>query len=181
MGDRVHADILIYGTIDTPAKLARLVKAILDAAVNSVQINVFDETKLLDDLREISREDYGPVHVYDSYANYGYIDEVTDALEELGIPYVKSWEEGGGFGAGTKAWTPDGAYRADRVKGSGAAIDVTDLEKALKSEDPIAEAQKLVDRANKADGAGMPRFHIPDDVFSNYTAGKMAMAIEDSE
>ncbi|WP_192242825.1 hypothetical protein [Mesorhizobium silamurunense] len=102
---------------------------------------------------------------YLSECNYADISEEEAELQEIGIAYEVSHEEGGDYGAGAWSWSKDrGKVEAGRIKGQGASVSIAALEAALKQPEPLGAIKAIVDAGNAAEGTDLPGYSLSDDV-----------------
>lgn len=169
MGDRVYLELTIHGKIETVDALDAVTQALEEDGMTADSASDY-----LGEFQHALEKNFPPVF-YDAECNNGELGYVEEVLKRHSVAYSVSHEEGGGFAAACWSWSPDqGKARSFRAHGTGSVIEVTDIEKALRSERPLRELQTLIDIANRADGAGMPEFSVSDQVrlilFQNETA-----------
>lgn len=111
MGDRTYVSLQIWGDVRKGEDLDRLNEAIED---------------------EGPSEDYGPGgqpawrYVAFEEVNYGNVDAILDVLDDLGLSYKQTWDNGGEYSSGCYVGIPgDGRYEF-ATNGDDIVIQVND-------------------------------------------------------
>ena len=106
MGDRTSARIAIGGVLRGEDAIADLVAAIVaDGAGDDYE--PADEGEAETMVRDAV--EFGElVELSANEVNYGDFNVIETVCQRLRLPFIGSWDNGGGYEAGVKRWTPDG-------------------------------------------------------------------------
>lgn len=107
----------------------------------------------------------------DDQCNYGQITEVEDTLQRLDVAYAYQHNAGQELDATYRAWSPEnGQSTVTASTQDGAMIALYEVELALSGPSPLEALQTCVERAQRAEGRGLPGFSVSDDVRAYLTA-----------
>lgn len=166
MGDRTSVTLILAGHIETVIALKAVCEAI------EAENMSFDWDESCADADEVA------VAIGEAVArgektltfvvqekNYGNLDEVEGACTEHNVAFSYAWDAGASYGAGCKAFTPDHGMSETTADGdSHATVELAALQKALKTNDPLAAVRELVSDAELASGEALPPLSISDAV-----------------
>lgn len=156
MGDRCFVRLEIRGCIRKVKHLERIVDRI-ESEFSMEHASILDELAVSMSLQE------NPSFEHDEI-NYGNVDSLTDMLEEHGIGYMKFNGAGDGYPEATTSFHPGlGTFEAT-CGDSDVLIPLTELQLALKADDPLAVINELVRQGKLANGDDLPTFTVGPDV-----------------
>lgn len=163
MGDRCYLTINIHGHVDTVEKLQAIIKALRDQCLTAEDAGEEDAAYYSEFRRSVN--DQTEPQFMDYECNYADISPVERQLQELGVPYYVSHEEGGNYGPGCWSWSPDtGKTERPRDKDGGAFIPTPDLRRMLAQPNPLRLIREEVQRCDRAEGVGLPPFSVSPEV-----------------
>ncbi|CDX26798.1 hypothetical protein MPL3356_60559 [Mesorhizobium plurifarium] len=165
MGDRCYLELRLRGRIETVEAFEKIVALFEE---NNWQVAEYDAAGRTLEMTEslvVGDANGEAPTFYLNECNYADIGEEEAELQEIGIAYEVSHEEGGDYGAGAWSWSSArGKVEAGRIKNQGASVSIAALEAALKQPDPLAAVKAIVDAGNAAEGTDLPGYSLSDEV-----------------
>lgn len=166
MGDRCYLTFHLHGTIETVEHFEKIVEAI---KAEWAQPDDYSGSHNIARHILASAAAKEPAGFVIEECNYANIDDLESVLQEIGLPYHVSHEEGGDYPCGCWTWVPvAGKVEAIRSTGTGPVVTVEDLRRALKGDDPLAEIADIISDADAADGKNLPPFALSDAVREHF-------------
>ena len=165
MGDRCYLTVRLHGKIETIEDF----NAVIEAIDAEFMVPEDGHGHGKDSIRRYLLASDGEPGFYADEVNYANIDDLESSLQEIGLPYHVSHDAGGGYPGAVWTWRPiAGKIEATRAEGSGPVIEIEELRRALKSDDPLKLISEIVADADAADGAGLPPFALSDAVRQHF-------------
>lgn len=161
MGDRCYLRLTLHGELDSSRHLVKIAKAI----VAENMLNTYGADNTIDSVyvefaRFIEDGTENPEFT-DDECNYGNIDALEEVLQQCGMAYSVYHGAGGSYSAEVWSWMPErGRWSAECTEDGDAVIGKFRISKALEAEYPIAVIKELIQRAEWAEGTGMPQFTL---------------------
>lgn len=163
MGDRCWLRLNLHGNIDSKFTLVRVAKAILNEnLMDEIGGVAGDPNEILPVLQHIAdciSYDNAPDFIGHE-VNYANIDDLENALQNLGVTYAVDHADGGSYGPGCYSWHPDrGRVEASTVQDGGVCLEVSTIRKALK-DGGLEKLEGVLQSCEQANGEDLAAFTV---------------------